>query len=389
MSHGLDLMTGGGDHEGGDSRSRDSAGAGRRRAEKSPRSPWGRRILVVVVILGLLFGGYTAYGKVQSYLNGPEDYSGQGAGSVTVEIPEGATGQQIANLLKKEGVVKSAEAFYQLSLTDARFQAIQAGFYQLRFKMSSDWAMRELADRGNRVEGKVTIPEGARVDQVVKIISANSEITSKDLEAALEDSGELDLPDVAQGNPEGYLYPATYTVEPGETAVGLLKQMVAKTVSVAKDLDIGTRAKALGYTGEEILTVASILEYEAKADEDYAKVARVLYNRLDEGMPLQLDSTVSYVSGRKGDVFTTEEERNAESAYNTYQNAGLPPGPIGSPGEKTIEAALNPADGSWLFFVAVNLETGETVFSDTFAEHNKAVAQLQAYCKTAPEGVCG
>ena len=165
--------------------------------------------------------------------------------------------------------------------------------------------------------------------------------------------------------------------------------MVDKTVAVAQDLDIGTRAKALGYTGEEILTVASILEYEAKADEDYAKVARVLYNRLDDGMPLQLDSTVSYVSGRKGDVFTTEDERNAESAYNTYQNTGLPPGPIGSPGEKTIEAALNPAEGSWLYFVAVNLETGETVFSNTFAEHNRAVAQLQQYCKTAPDGVCG
>jgi UPF0755 protein len=145
----------------------------------------------------------------------------------------------------------------------------------------------------------------------------------------------------------------------------------------------------LGYTGEQILTVASILEYEANNDEDYAKVARVLYNRLDKGMPLQLDSTVSYVSGRKGDVFTTPEERDAESAYNTYQNPGLPPGPIGSPGEKTIEAALNPADGTWLYFVAVNLETGKTVFSDTLGEHNRAVAQLQEYCKTAPEGVCG
>jgi UPF0755 protein len=219
--------------------------------------------------------------------------------------------------------------------------------------------------------------------------SRRTEISKADLQAVLDDPSELDLPAVANGNPEGYLFPATYDVPPGTTALQLLKQMAAKTVSVATDLDIGTRAKALGYTGEQILTIASILEYEANNDEDYAKVARVLYNRLDRGMPLQLDSTVSYVSGRKGDVFTTPEERDAESAYNTYQNAGLPPGPIGSPGEKTIEAALNPADGSWLYFVAVNLETGKTVFSDTFAEHNRAVAQLQAYCKTAPKGVCG
>ena len=100
-------------------------------------------------------------------------------------------------------------------------------------------------------------------------------------------------------------------------------------------------------------------------------------------MRLQLDSTVSYVSKRKGDVFTTPAERADPSKYNTYTNDGLPPGPIGSPGKKTIEAALNPAKGSWLYFVAVNLDTGETIFSDTFAEHQKAVDKLKVYCKTS------
>jgi UPF0755 protein len=378
---GLDLFTGG----------PPPAGPGRRRAEPPPRTPWGRRIIALVVVVAILFGGYKAFGYAKDrFFTSAEDYTGQGTGDkITVEIPSGAGGQQIANILKKEGVVKSAEAFYQLSLTDDRFVAVQAGFFSLRKQMSADAALGALVDKSNRVQAMVTIPEGSRVDQVVATIAANTEIPEADLQAVIDDPGQLGLPDVAEGNPEGYFFPATYEVPPGTTAAGLLKQMVDKTVSVAQDLDIGTRAKALGYTGEEILTVASILEYEAKADEDYAKVARVLYNRLDDGMPLQLDSTVSYVSGRKGDVFTTEEERNAESAYNTYQNPGLPPGPIGSPGEKTIEAALNPAEGTWLYFVAVNLETGETVFSDTFAEHNRAVAQLQEYCKTAPDGVCG
>lgn len=383
---GLDLMTGGGDSSGG---GRSNRSNGRRRAEKPARKPWGRIIVVLVVVVALVVGAYVAYGKAKSYLNGPEDYPGPGTGSVSVEIPEGATGQDIANILEEEGVVQTAEAFYQLSLVDDRFQAIQAGFYELQMEMSSDGAMAILSDRANRIEGKVTIPEGSRVDQVVEIVSSSTDISADDLQAALDDPSSIDLPDVAQGNPEGYLFPATYTVEPGATAESLLSQMVAKTVAVEQDLDIQARAQALGYTAEEMLTVASILEYEANQDEDYAKVARVLYNRLDADMPLQLDSTVSYVSGRKGDVFTTPEERNAESAYNTYANAGLPPGPIGSPGEKTIEAALNPADGDWLFFVAVNLETGETVFSDTFAQHNVAVAQLQEYCRTAPEGVCG
>ncbi len=380
-------MTGGGDPSGAGGRGNRSTG--RRRAETAPRKPWGRWILVLVVLLALVFGANIAYGKIQTYFNGPEDYPGPGTGSVMVEIPEGAGGQAIATILEDEGVVQTAEAFYQLSLVDDRFQAIQAGFYELQEKMSSDGAMAILSDRANRVEGRVTIPEGARVDQVVEIVSSGTDISAEDLQAALDDPSSIGLPDNADGNPEGYLFPATYTVEPGADAVSLLSQMVAKTVEVEQDLDIEARARALGYSAEEMLTVASILEYEANQDEDYAKVARVLYNRLDDGMPLQLDSTVSYVSGRKGDVFTTPEERNAESAYNTYANAGLPPGPIGSPGEKTIEAALNPAEGDWLFFVAVNLETGETVFSDTFAQHNVAVAQLQEYCQTAPDGVCG
>lgn len=368
---GLDLMTGG------------PSGPGRRRAARPPSKHWGRRIIVLLVVLAVLFGGYRAYGVVSDRLGGPEDYTGQGTGKVVVEIPKGSNGQQIANILAKAGVVKSAEAFYTLSLTDARFSSIQAGFYQLRLKMSADWAMRELADKGNRVEGRVTIPEGSRVGQIVKIIAAGSEIKQKDLLAVLDKPESLGLPEVANLNPEGYLFPATYTVEPGTTAAQLLNQMVKKTLAVSKSLDIGTRAEALGLTGEEILTVASILEYEAKKDDDYAKVARVLYNRLEEGMALQLDSTVSYVSQRKGDVFTTPEERADPSKYNTYTNQGLPPGPIGSPGEKTIEAALNPAEGTWLYFVAVNLDTGETVFSDTFGQHNVAVAKLQDYCRSS------
>ncbi|MCW2824014.1 MAG: mltG [Aeromicrobium sp.] len=380
---GLDMMTDGarGPEE--------PAGAGRRRAQTPRRPPWGRRILalliVAVVLVGIVMGGLWVKDKLFTSV---EDYSGDGAGTIVVTIPTGADGQQISNILAKADVVKSAEAFYQLALSDSRFQAVQAGSFTLRKKMSADAAMAALTDKGNSAIVRVTIPEGARVGQIVEIIAKSTEITQKSLLAALDKPEKLGLPEVANLNPEGYLFPATYEVEPGTTATQLLRQMVDKTLATAKSLDIGTRAKALGLTGEQVLTVASILEYEAKADEDYAKVARVLYNRLDEGMALQLDSTVSYVSKRKGDVFTTPEERADPSEYNTYQNTGLPPGPIGSPGEKTIEAALNPAEGTWLFFVAVNLETGETVFSDTLGEHNQAVAKLQAYCKTAPKDVC-
>ena len=112
-------------------------------------------------------------------------------------------------------MVKSAEAFYQLSLSDSRFQAVQAGFFKLRKQMSAEWAMRELVDRGNRVEGKVTIPEGARVTSIITIIDKSTDIKEKDVEAALDKPESLGLPDEANNNPEGFLYPATYEVPPG------------------------------------------------------------------------------------------------------------------------------------------------------------------------------
>lgn len=377
---GLDLMTGG------------PSGPGRRRADAPQRKPMGRRIVALLVVVAVVLGGYLAYGKISSILGGPEDYSGAGTGSVTVEIPSGSGGQRIADILAKDDVVKSAEAFYQLAIKDSRFQSIQAGFYKIPKQMSAEYAMRALVDRKNLVgapgESKVTIPEGARLKSITKIIAAKTKISAKDVKAALADGDAIGLPAVAKGNPEGYLFPATYSVGAKTTAVQLVKQMVAKTLSVAKQLDIGTRARALGLDGEQVLTVASILEFEARKDSDYPKVARVLYNRLKSGMLLQLDSTVSFASGREGDVFTTPEERDSDSPYNTYKAAGLPPGPIGSPGQKTIEAALNPADGSWLYFVAVNLETGETEFNDTKAGHDQAVKKLEAYCAAADDKIC-
>lgn len=381
MSHsGVDMMAGGGSGSG-------HSGAGRRRARRrgpSRGTRLVRTLLLALVVVALVYG----FVKVKDMVGGPDDYSGQGKGEVVVEVSTGANGQQIANVLESEDVVKSAEAFYQLSLNDSRAQTIQPGFYQLRKQMSAKAALSALVDRDNRVEGKVTVPEGARVGQVVTLIAKGSAISEDELTDALDKPEKLGLPEVANLNPEGYLYPATYVVKPGTSATELLRQMVAKTMEVSQSLDIQARAQGLGLTLEEVLTVASILEYEAKKDEDYPKVARVLYNRLEAGMLLQLDSTVSFVSQRKGDVFTTPEERADPSEFNTYKNTGLPPGPIGSPGEKTIEAALNPTEGDWLYFVAVNLETGETVFSESKAEHDQAVAKLQEYCRSAPDDIC-
>ena len=340
-------------------------------------------VLLVLAVIGggLYFGGRYAVDQISARLSPAPDYPGPGTGQLLYEVKKGDTSTDIARDLKKQGVVKSVDAFVAAAQDNSRTRGIQVGFYELKKQMKAEDALAVLVDPANLMQSLVVVPEGARVDQIVKTIANKTDISAKAVNAALKKPASIGLPKEAKGNPEGYLFPATYSVPPNQTAKGLLSQMVARTVAAEQDLDIAERARALGYSPEEILTVASILEYEANRDEDYPKVARVLYNRLDKGMPLQLDSTVSYVSGRSGDVFTTAEERASDSPYNTYQHTGLPPGPIGSPGQKTIEAALNPAKGSWLFFVP-DYAAETTHFSTTLAEHNKWVAKLQQYCRT-------
>lgn len=339
-----------------------------------------RLVLLSVVVGALLYGALRFTGMIGS----AADYSGSGTGSVEVVIKAGATGVQIGEVLEEAGVVKTAEAFYQESLSDDRSSMIQPGTFRLRQQMSSEAAMDALLDRTNRIETNIVIPEGSRVGQIVEAIVKASDLSEDEVTDALDNPDDIGLPAAADGNPEGYLFPATYSVEDGMSARDLLRQMVAQTVKVEQELDIADRAAELDLSSEEVLTVASILEYEARRDEDYAKVARVLYNRLEEDIPLQLDSTVSYVSKREGDVWTTEAERADPSEYNTYQHIGLPPGPIGSPGRKTIEAALNPADGNWLYFFAD--KQGVTHFNRTFEDH---VAECRRAYGTSEDGACG
>jgi UPF0755 protein len=344
--------------------------AGRRRADVPVQTGSHRHLIsgpVKVLIAAVVLSAVGYFGLSYFGFIGADDYRGSGSGSVEVVIPDGATGDQIGEKLAAAGVVKSAQSFYQEILGDDRAASIQPGTFKLRKRMSSEAALDALLDRANRVEVTVVVPEGSRVGQIVAAITSSTSISEAEVEAALADPDSIGLPDAADGNPEGYLFPATYTVEEGMTAVQLLKQMVDQTKEVEDELNVRDRAASLNLDEEQVMTVASILEYEARRDEDYPKVARVLYNRLNEDIPLQLDSTVSYVSKREGDVWTTPEERADPSEYNTYQHIGLPPGPIGSPGRKTIEAAMNPAEGDWLYFLAD--KQGVTHFSNTYEEH--------------------
>ena len=341
-------------------------------------------IVLAVALLVVFLAGRWAFGELSSRLAPPPDYAGPGKAAVLYQVKQGASSTQIGRELKKADVVKSVDAFNDAAASDESSRNIQVGYYQMKKQMKASQALAVLVDPENLMQNLVVVPEGARVRDIVKTIVSKTDISKPAVTAALAKPEAIGLPPEAEGNPEGYLYPATYTVPPKQDALGLITQMVTKTVEAEQSLDIESKAKALGLTPEEVLTVASILEYEANKSEDYPKVARVLYNRMKKDMPLQLDSTVSYVSKRSGDVWTTAAERSNTSLYNTYKHAGLPPGPIGSPGKETIEAALNPADGDWLYFVP-DYEDDTTRFSTTYAEHQKWVAKLKKYCLSSED----
>jgi len=195
---------------------------------------------------------------------------------------------------------------------------------------------------------------------------------------------------VAKADPrrrlEGLLVPGRYDVQPGLPAADVLRSLLETSATRLEASGLVAGAQSIGTTPYQVLVISSLVEKEA-ITPDMAKVARVIYNRLAAGMKLQMDSTVHYVVGKDGGVYTTPEQRRTDSPYNTYLYKGLPPTPINSPTRDELRAAINPAQGSWLYFTLVNLDTGETAFASNSTEHEANVKKLQTWCQ-AHKGRC-
>jgi UPF0755 protein len=249
--------------------------------------------------------------------------------------------------------------------------------------MSASAAIDYLVDGDHRVETMVTIPEGLTVAETVAAIAKQTKLEPKALRAAVRRTDALGLPSYADGEVEGFLFPATYVLPPRTDATELLTMMVDRFDQAAADAGLEQAATELDVQPRDLVTVASLVQAEARRSEDFGKVARVIYNRNDKGMALQFDSTVHYATDTVGQVYTTEQQREVDSPYNTYRVAGLPPGPIDSPGDQALAAAANPTPGDWLYFVTVDLATGETKFAETLEEHDRNVAELRQYCRSS------
>ncbi|CAA9377364.1 MAG: FIG004453: protein YceG like [uncultured Nocardioidaceae bacterium] len=357
--------------------------------------PRGRRwasCLIVLVVLALLGAGAYALvsvgmDRVSGLFEGPEDFAGEGSGSVVFEVNEGDSSSAIGRNLKAQGVVASVEAFTEAAAENPDSTTIQVGFYELRKRMSAESALDVLVDPDNLVQSSATVPEGLRVEDTIKVLAKETDIPVAKFEQALDDPKSIGLPAYAKGNAEGYLFPATYAFPPNADAPGILSAMVDRWEQAADEAGLEERASELGYTPGELMIVASLVESEANRDEDRGKVARVIYNRLETDATnglLQIDATVNYALGRDLGLGLTPEQLEVDDPYNTRIYPGLPPGPIESPGDKAIEAAANPPEGNWVYYVTVNLDTGETKFTDDYDEFLQFKnVELAAYCDSS------
>lgn len=361
-----------------------------RHGKKHARSRRGRGCLAVLVAVAVLAaGGYLAYSygmdALRERLSPPPDYNGAGSGSVLVEVKDGDAASDIAATLVDKDVVKSQEAFTDAARNDARSTGIQVGFYEMKKQMSAKSALAILIEPDNRMRNTVTLAEGLTVTQIVAQLAKSTDFSKAKYNKVLENPDAIGLPEYAEGNPEGYLFPATYEVAPNATPRSILTMMVERWRQAAEDADLEGMAESLGYTPAELMVVASLVEAESSRDEDRGKVARVIYNRLETDVTdglLQIDAAVNYAHDRALGIAVTEEDLQIDSPYNTYKNPGLPPTPIEAPGDAAIAAAAKPTEGDWAYYVTVNLKTGETKFATDYDEFLKYKAEFKEYCRT-------
>ena len=348
-----------------------------RNKRRATRRKWTLVVTAVAIVIFAL-GASTAYNFVGTFKTASSevaDYPGEGQGQTQIVVNAGETGSDIATTLHDSGVIASRQAFLEEWNANPDSQSIVPGYYVMQREMKAEYALQSLLDPDNRELRTITVPEGSNLNAFYERIAAITGSTAGEVKTAAQDTEGLGLPAEANGNLEGWLFPAHYEFNPGVTPTEVLTRMVATTVQKLDALGVEPKDR------ERILTVGSLIEKEAKLDEDRPLIASVIYNRVAQKIPLGLDSTIKYIAPDSKGAFVTAEEKAIKSPYNTYINTGLPPAPIASPGEASIQAAIAPADTNYLFFVTVNLDTGETKYATDYPGHLKNVKILNAWIK--------
>jgi UPF0755 protein len=291
---------------------------------------------------------------------------------VTISVASGQSSVEIGRNLRDAGVVDSVNRFRDVAEERGLDSLLKPGEYKLVTGMSID-AVLDILAKGPSTGVPLTIPEGFTVAQIVAKLADTEQFTkaevdkalkSKDLIVKFRPKGETSL--------EGLLFPDTYGIDEDDSAVDVLQDMLNQLETVLANYELSTAPQSLD--AYQLLTVASIIEREAKVDGDRPKIAAVIYNRLAAGKQLEIDATVEYAVGH---AELTAKDLKSPSPYNTYTRVGLPPTPIAAPGEAAIKAALQPAEGNWIYYVLAT-EEGEHAFTDSYEEFVDLKAQARA-----------
>ena len=337
---------------------------------KQPRRRRGRGIsagtialfVVIAVILGIGGAGYHFYSL---YKSRHASYTGNGFGSVTVIVKPGDSADTIAPELLRLHVIAAIDPWAAYVATKPNL--LKPGAYKLHMHMGSAQAWALLTNPKDQVTAKFTIPDGLENKAILPLLAKESGLPLSDFAKAIKQTSQLGLPSYANGNPEGYLWPATYNIVPGQTALQMLETAVKQFKKEMTSIGLPAAAAKAHFTPGQVITEASLLEAEV-GPTYYKKVARTLDNRLIAGIPLQLDSTIAFITGKHIYNLSTSDMA-VPSAYNTFKHTDLPPGPIDSPGLLAIEAVLHPAshNNSWIYFVTVNKQ-GLTMFTNSSSQ---------------------
>jgi len=285
--------------------------------------------------------------------------SDPGETTVSIDVATGETGLEIARELFEKDVVASSEVFFRLAVADPKASLIAPGVHVVDTQICAQTALDQLLD-SKRIAGLIAVSEGAWISEIKKLFS-KAGYPQEEIKDAFA-SAVVPKPFVQL---EGLLFPAQYSFAQGTQADVALNQMIAR--GLAEVVKAGFLSGDSTYSPQQLLTIASIIQAEG-VDGDFAKVSRVIYNRLKIGMPLQMDSTVHFVMESRGNIFLSTKSTLINSPYNTYKKYGLPPGPIGNPGLNAMKAAIAPAAGDWLYFITVAPQ--DTRFTSSLEEFN-------------------
>jgi UPF0755 protein len=339
--------------------------------------PAGLRLIrAVVAAVVLVFIGVTIYNGARSWFSAQLDPEGEPGADVELVVPSGTTTASLATILESNGVIPNS-TFFRYYANYKGFSDFQAGEYTLQENMSADEAMARIDEGPKQIEyGEFQIIEGRWVTEILEDLAQQIPgVTVTELEAALE-SGQLEPRYRPEGNEswEGLLFPSTYFIEQDITAVEVLAKMSNEFAAVTGELGYGAAERKHGLSAYEVIIIASLIEAEAKTEADRPKIARVIYNRLAQNQSIGIDATLIYGKGIRGEPIF-QSDLDTPGPYNTRHptSRGLPPTPIAAPSRNSLEAAMNPLEGPWLYYVLID-EEGNHAFAATLDEHNANVA---------------